>query len=78
MDTGTKRAIIRVVKRQQRDLHTQAPSLSPSRAKEGCTDRDLAAAVNSWIDEFRRRRQVETAALFDKFFKVTLANEAPF
>jgi hypothetical protein len=78
MATGTKRAIIRVVKRQQRGLRTQAPSLSPSGAKEGCTDRDLAAVVNSWIEEFRQRRQVETAALFNELFKVTCVNRASF
>ena len=77
MATETKRAIIRVIKRQQRDLQTQAPSVSPSGTKKGGTDRDLAATVNSWIDEFRRRRQDETAALFNKFFKVTWINVPP-
>lgn len=68
MATETRRAAVRVIKRQQRELKAQSPPDSSSAAKEGCTNRDLAATVNSWIRELRRRRS-ETTALFNRLFK---------
>lgn len=63
MASETPRSAVRVIKRGQRELQTQAPPGSPSAARAGHTDRDLAATVTSWVDEFRRQREVETASL---------------
>ena len=69
MASETKRVAVRIIRRQQRDLKMQPPSNSSSGAKEGCTDRDLATTVSSWIDDLRQRRQSEAASLFNKLFK---------
>ena len=60
---GTRRAPVRVIKREQRDLRTQPPADSPPAPSEGRTNRALASTVSSWVEEFRLRRQSEAAAL---------------
>lgn len=58
----TRRATVRVIKREQRDLRTQPPPDSSPAPSEGRTNRALASTVSSWVEEFRLRRQIETAA----------------
>ncbi len=65
MATETPRAAVKVIKRQQRELKAQSPPESPPAARERCTNRTLAATVSSWVEEFRRRRESETASLFN-------------
>jgi hypothetical protein len=57
----TTRARVRVVKRQQRDLRVQPPDSSPA-PSQSRTNRALASTVSSWVEEFRLRRQSETAS----------------
>ena len=68
MATETRRAAVRVIKREQRELETQSPPDSTPAASERCTNRAMAAAVGSWIEEFRQHRESETANLFARLF----------
>ena len=60
----TMRARVRVVKRQQRGRRTQPPDSSPA-PSQASTNRVLASTVSSWVEEFRLRRQSETASFFN-------------
>lgn len=63
MATEPGRAGVRLIKRERRELQTQAAPCSPPTARARGTNRALAATVSSWVEEFRRRREDETAAL---------------
>lgn len=65
MSTERRRAAVRVVKRGQREFQAQSPPDSPPAAQERRTNRDLAAAVNSWVEEFRCQRRCEAASLLN-------------
>jgi hypothetical protein len=60
----TMRARVRVVKRQQRELRTMPPDSSPT-PSQSRTNRARASTVSSWVEEFRLRRQSETASFFN-------------
>ena len=65
MSTETRSAAVRVIKRVQREIRARTPPDSPPAADERRTNRDMAATVNSWVEEFRLRRQRETVSLLN-------------
>ena len=65
MSAETRRVAVKLIKREQRELPAQSSPDVQSAAGERRTNRDLAATVNSWVEEFRRRRQRETASLLN-------------
>ena len=62
MATEPRRAGVRLIKRERRELQTQTTSSSPPAARARGTNRALAATVSSWVEELRRRREGEMAA----------------
>jgi len=62
MATEPRRAGVRLIKRERRDLQMQAAPGSPPAARAPGTNRALAATVSSWVEELRRRREGEMAA----------------
>jgi len=62
MATEPRRAGVRLIKRERRELQTQAAPGSPPAVRARGTNRALAATVSSWVEELRRRREGEMAA----------------